>query len=374
MKNIAICGSNVKNLITSPSFVNTIEIDEVTVSCGLIHTEDVKFDNQLPENQYHVLVRIIAFSCNYRDKSLIFQITKNAPASRFYIVGSDFVGEVVDVGSCVTNFKIGDRVIGNNNFPNSGVEGVLPGVVTNKASKEYQVFHEVKLMKIPPEMPDEVAAAVSINAQTAYSMVRKLGITEGSNVLVTAAKSNTSLFAINALKKYKANVYATTTSMNFADALKQMGVKKLISIDSNSTELLSDDVVQELQQEISHFDFIIDPFFDLHIGKLIQSLAPGGKYITCGIYDQYCSLIGKEFNYTGLPALQIFDVMMLKNLQIIGNCLGNTDDLINALDDYASGNFNVVIDSVFKGNQVAEFFDRTYNAKDRFGKVVYKYD
>ncbi len=374
MRNIAICGNQLEKLITRPSFVSAIEMDGIPVSFGLIHTEDVQFDNQLPENCFSVLVRKIAFSCNYRDKNRIFKTTTEAPDNRFYVIGSDFVGEVVDIGSKVTELKIGDRVIGNNSYPDSGVEGVLPGVPTNHTSKEYQVFHQVKLMKVPPEMPDEVAAAFSIGAQTTYSMIRKLNITEGSNILVTSAKSNTSLFAINVLRKYKVNLYAMTTSMQFEKELREMGVKKLIQIDPNSEKWVADEVVEEIHTEISGFDCIIDPFFDLHIGKLIPSLATGGRYITCGLYDQYSSLIGKEFQYRGLTANEIFVTMLLKNIQIIGNCIGKTEDLQNAIQDYVSGSFNVAIDSVFSGNQVGEFFERTYNAKDRFGKVVYRYD
>jgi hypothetical protein len=47
--------------------------------------------------------------------------------------------------------------------------------------------------------------------------------------------------------------------------------------------------------------------------------------------------------------------------------------LSNVIKDYVSDSFNVVIDSVFNGPQVAAFFDRIYNARDRFGKVVYQY-
>ena len=55
------------------------------------------------------------------------QAVNNKPEvqSRFIPVGSEFVGEVVDIGYGVTNFKVGDKVIGNNKYPDSGVEGVL---------------------------------------------------------------------------------------------------------------------------------------------------------------------------------------------------------------------------------------------------------
>lgn len=48
--------------------------------------------------------------------------------------------------------------------------------------------------------------------------------------------------------------------------------------------------------------------------------------------------------------------MMINNIQIMGNCIGLTSDLEDAIADYVSGKLKVNIDSVFTGNQVAEFF------------------
>lgn len=373
MRNIAICDIEFKKSATPPNLISTVEMDGVPIHCGLIHTEDIEFDNKRPENRLNVLVRKTAFSCNYRDKHFIFKVAAKGYKNRFYVVGSDFVGEVIDIGADVTDFKVGDRVIGNNSYPFSGVEGVVAGIPTNHGSKEYQVFHQAKLIKVPPEMPDPVAATFSIIAQTAYSIIRRLDITEGANVLVTSAKSNTSLFVINALKKHNVNVYATTTSMRFEQELKAMGVKRLIQIDPNSENWVVNNGVEEITKEIGGFDCIIDPFFDLHIGKLILLLYPGGKYITCGLYDQYSDLVGREFQYYGLTSRELLGYTVLNNIQIIGNCLGQTEDLQHAIQDYASGNVDVVIDSVFSGDRVADFFERTYNAKDRFGRVVYQY-
>ncbi len=66
--------------------------------------------------------------------------------------------------------------------------------------------------------------------------------------------------------------------------------------------------------------------------------------------------------------------IMLKNLQLIGNCIGQTSDLQNALNDYAAGKLDVTLDSIYSGDQVAEFFERTYTDSNRFGKVVYQYE
>ena len=140
-------------------------------------------------------------------------------------IGSEFVGEVAAVGADVTGLALGDRVMGDNHYIGAGDAGrdYAEGVPTNAASQEYQVFHPAKLIAVPPEMPDEVAAAFSIGAQTAYSMVRKLALPYGGHVLVTAARSNTSLFVISALKQLGVNVYATSTSRRPRDGAAGAG-------------------------------------------------------------------------------------------------------------------------------------------------------
>jgi NADPH:quinone reductase-like Zn-dependent oxidoreductase len=376
MRNISICGSKLQHSLTLPNIVQAMQIEGIDVFCGLIHTEESEFDTNVPQNKFNVLVKKRAFSCNYRDKNMILKTAVHVPEERFYTVGSDFVGEVVALGTEVTEFQVGDRVIGNNSYPDSGVVGLLPGIPTNNASKEYQSFHQAKLLKIPPKISDECAAAFSIGGQTTYSMIRKLDIEPGANVLVTAAKSNTSLFVINALKQHNVNLYATSTSRHFEQELKEMGVKQLIQVNPDDDDWLTSPDMLHIYQETGGFNYIIDPFFDLHIGKVISLFVPGlgGKYITCGLYEQYSELTGNEFQYHGLQFSQILRTMMVNNIYLIGNCLGTTKDLQQAIQDCATGRFPVVVDSVFTGNQIKEFFERTYNAKERFGKVIYRYE
>src|SRR5205823_1394315 len=163
--------------------------------------------------------------------------------------------------------------------PWSDWDGIPPGVPTNHASKEIQIFHEAKLLKVPDAMPDATAAAFSIGAQTTYSMVRRLQIFDGANVLVTAAKSNTSLFAINALKNRNVNLYAISTSDRFADELKRMGVKELVVIDADCENFVRHPILGQLATRLGGFHFVIDPYFDLHLSRLIDIMAVGGKYI-----------------------------------------------------------------------------------------------
>ncbi|HEX5875774.1 MAG TPA: medium chain dehydrogenase/reductase family protein, partial [Pyrinomonadaceae bacterium] len=190
MKNFAVCGERVKELLPDNDSIERIEIKGHPVTCGIIASEAPRFDPRAPEFESSVLIKIRAFSCNYRDMNLIFSALKKGPGESFFSIGSEFVGDVLEIGSKVTSVEVGDRVIGDCFYHGGGRTPARQGVVTNHASKEYQVVAESKIIRIPDPMPDDVAASFTIGAQTTYSMVRKLNLEPGANVLVTAAKSN----------------------------------------------------------------------------------------------------------------------------------------------------------------------------------------
>ena len=373
MRNVVIFASKVKSVVPNHSLIETVDIKGVSVNCGLLNTFEPDFDPKASENRLRVLVQIRAFSCNYRDLSLIFAAIRRGPDNSFFAAGSDFAGEVLDVGADVTSLKPGDRVIANNSYTMSVTGDVQDGVLTNRASKEYQIFPEEKLIKIPECMTDEVAAGFSIGAQTAYSMIRKLALAAGAKVLVMSARSNTSLFAINALRKHRVNVYACTTSMNIERALRDLGVKEVLELDADLKDRDRARLLKDWATSLQGFDYVIDPFFDLHLERVIDCLAPGGKYITCGLHHQYQPLLGIKSTGESADMRRLLLPLLVKNLQILGNCLGLTQDLEQALADYDSSQLRVVIDSAFARGRVAGFFDKTFNARDRFGKVIYSY-
>lgn len=378
MRSVAVCGNGVEELVGAECSIETVSIDGVEVPFGLIpYTRPPEFDRTDPRFKHSVLVKVRAFSCNFRDKTILLSIFKKGIENSFYSVGSEFVAEVIEVGDEVQDIRAGDRVVGNNHYEGANLNfaGAPPGLPTNQASKEYQVFHQAKLFKVPQEMPDAVAAAFSVGYQTVYAMIRKLEVADGANVLVTSAKSNTSLFAIDALRKRNVNVYATSTSDAFAPEIKNMGVKELIKLDPGAGGGLPgvSARLRDLALSIGGFQYVIDPFFDIHLPLGVRLMAPGGKYITCGLVSQLEGLTEQTFDYKLPSVMQLLAISIMNNFQFLTNCLGSTEDLAQALDDYRSGLLDVTIDSVHRGEHVAGFFERTYSAKDRFGKVVYQY-
>jgi|ERR1041385_1438557 NADPH:quinone reductase-like Zn-dependent oxidoreductase len=320
------------------------------------------FDPQAEENREMVLVRVKGFSLNYRDKGIIFTTGRTAEGAA---IGSEFVGEVIACGSQVSSLQAGQRVIAEMAWPSNGSRGTLGGVPTNAASIEFQVFHQAKLVRIPEAMPEAVAASFALGAQTVYSMVRRLNLGPDDNVLVTAASSNTSLFALQALKKSGANVHAVTTNCNTQSKLHDLNIQQVIIVkDGDFTEAI------RTARSLGGFDVVIDPFADIYLPQLARTMAFFGRYVTCGVADQGYSTSTPD----PCPAFaEWMTQLIVRNVKLIGNCLGLKQDLEAAIQDWEDRTFDIAIDSTYTNGQIGEFIHRTYNAADRFGKVVYLY-
>ena len=120
-------------------------------------------------------------------------------------------------------------------------------------------------------------------------------------------------------------------------------------------------------------DAALDPFYGLHVALATEVLSPGGRYVTCSFAGQneYSAV---QAAAEPLDTHRILRTAMFRNLSLNGNCIGTHDDLSRALTDYHRGKLSAVIDRVYHGgHSVRAFVDRTFNAYDRFGKVVYLY-
>jgi NADPH:quinone reductase-like Zn-dependent oxidoreductase len=368
---LAICGSEIAAMNPGNPTIGTLDIAGVTATAGIMVVPEPDFDPTSPEHRTSVLVNTHAFSCNYRDKALILGAALSLPPDRFYSIGSEFVATVLEIGDDVSTFRPGDRVIPDGAWP-PGRNGPAGGLPTNNSSRSRQIFDHRKLVPIPDELPDEIAAGFTIGAQTSYSMVRRLRLSTDSHVLVTAARSNTALFTIQALRKVGCNVYVVSTTGAFADELRSLGVREHFVIDADVPTLMDDADLRTTATRLEGFDAVVDPFLDVHLGKVLPCMGYGARYVTCGVADQYGKIAGQVVpNVRAMDLADVMHVVMIHNLELIGNCLGTREDLQQALRDYASGQLHVQLDSVHRGGDAVGFLDRTYNAPDRFGKVVF---
>jgi len=343
--------------------IATVDIDGVPVTTGVLAAPPPQFRRGAPDSAHQLLLRVRAFACNYRDKSLMRLAAQRLADDRFYAVGSEFVADVVAVGRHVSRVLVGDRVIGDNDYPGprqgAGPSARRPGIPTDHASREYLTLPESAVALIPSMMPDHTAAAFSLGAQTAYNMVAKADVAPGMPVLVTAACSTTSLCLTRVLAARGADVTAVTSATERGALLRQIGARTVHAADS--------DALRAQAREVGGFDCIFDPFLDLHLSWTMPLAAQHARYVTCGVRS--ADAVGGGERYASA-----LETAVIRNVQIIGSCLGTTADLRDALADYAAGDYDVIVDSVFRGANAGPFLHRTFSDRQRVGKAVFVYD
>jgi NADPH:quinone reductase-like Zn-dependent oxidoreductase len=368
MRSLSIFGRNGAPAATSPLVIDGAGVDPRIVPGNTAPT----FDAEHPAQRDSVLLRVRAFSCNYRDKAFIVA-TNAAPSNRRFTIGSEFVAEVLEVGAGVASVSRGDRVVGQNHYALTAPGGPVPGMPTNNASRELQILPAAKVVKVPDALGDPAAAGFSLGAQTSYSMIRRAAVTSGSTVLVTAALSSTSLFLIAALKPLGARVFATTRSHEHDERLTVLGVEQVIHPVGDRRDFAGDPQLMRVAKSVGGFDVVFDPFFDVHLDHVVQCMGMGGRYFTCGLSGQ-TPVSAEALGRRAVDMRSVMVTAIMRNLTIGGNCLGVTSDLDAALRDAADGTFTPIVDSVFTGTDAVPFLHRTYCDRARFGRAIFSYD
>lgn len=366
MRVLAVLSPSLNNQIKDEN-KNYVNIDSCLIPLNLIHVKDTEFDenNEIFANK--VLVKKEGFSLNYRDLGIIEGVwnkLKNANVDTFYPIGSDFCGRVIKKGRNVSGLNIGDKVIPDCSYPKSRHKECLPGIPSNNASKELEIFHYGKLKKIPENISTEEASGMSIGTQTSISMIEKGNIKNNSNILVTSITSNTSLFILNFLKNTNCNIYGLSYSGNKLEKIKKEFpfIKEIFNYKHN-------DIPKNLL-----FDTVFDPFSDTYSSKLVNNLNFDCKYITCGVFNQSNAKFNSEASKGNITSL--LSTLLAQNATIIGNCLGREEDLQKGIEVLSKNdNINIIVDKIFTENDnISEFIKRSFGEnEDRFGKVIFKY-
>lgn len=347
--------------------IGHVKFGEESVIIGKVNLSKPSFDRNDKKNLDYVLLKVKAFSCNYRDKAILAQAYSQCKDSDrlFFPFGSEFSAEVVDIGVEVNEFEIGDIVMSDCSYPDSGKKGVKAGVATNYASIGWLRIHKNKIMKAPENLSNEEIACFSLGSQTAASMIRRSGIlSNGGTPIVFSARSATSLFIIRQLVSHGITPICLTTS--------QWSDKEKAEIYPAKVELLS----TFSEKFISHnyiITHVFDPFYDMNIDFATYCLSMGGTYITCGLRDQH-PLLSKSTPQQVEPLVRgAVEMSIVKNLTLIGNCLGNKEDLLDAIALNNDVLTRPIIDTVYKTNEGTEFLNHSFFEFNKFGKSVLAY-
>jgi NADPH:quinone reductase-like Zn-dependent oxidoreductase len=161
-----------------------------------------------------------------------------------FIIGSDVAGEVVEVGSGITHFKVGDRVVGHAGATNKERNRAAEG-----AFQEYTVLAEHMTAHIPPSMSFESASVIPLGASTAAcGLFEKDQLNlqyptnpprepTGKTVLIWGGSTSVGCNAIQLARAAGYDVISTSSPRNF-EMLRQLGAQKVF--DYNSPTVVED--------------------------------------------------------------------------------------------------------------------------------------
>lgn len=220
-----------------------------------------EIDKPVPKDN-EVLIRVHATTVNRTDcgilwgKPFIIRFFTGLPKPKHLIPGTDFAGEVVEVGKDVKDFKPGDRVWG---FDDTGTQ----------SQAEYMTFPENKgIATIPESISCEEAAASGEGAHYAFNFINKVKMAKGHKVLVNGATGAIGSAAVQMLKFYGAEVTATTTTAA-RDIVKSLGPDKIIDWQQ-----------EDFTKDREKYDYVFDAVGKSTFGKCKPLLKPGGIYLS----------------------------------------------------------------------------------------------
>lgn len=300
------------------------------------------------------LLRVLGFSCNYRDRSYVALASDflagnpSVPAAHF---GSDFVAEVVAFGDGVQRFRRGDRVVPINSYPSDGQGGVL----TNSASQGWLVVDESQVAVLPDGFTLAQGATLPLGVQTAHAMIRRAGVSEDDKVLVRSGRSSTGLIVASML-----NALSVETYVHSRSAWSQEEVLEL----SPACFVRDEDLAT-----IKGITAVIDPFADLNLVGSLSLLQPYGRYVTCGFEQQFYN---RESSPISWRALDVVQPLMEKNLTVVGNCLGDKDDLTRGFT-LLSGKTLIGTDRGYSLNEREFFLRDAFERRRVFGRSALLY-
>ncbi|MDP1720042.1 MAG: NAD(P)-dependent alcohol dehydrogenase [Candidatus Nanopelagicaceae bacterium] len=222
----------------------------------VLHVEEVERPT-LKENE--VLIKIHATTVNRTDCGLrgaeifITRLFTGLLRPKQKILGMELSGEVVGIGTAVTEFKVGDDVF---------------GVTGYGAHADFICLEEsAALAKKPAGMAFEEAAAVCDGAILALAGLRHADLRKGRSVLVYGASGSIGTAAVQLARYFDADVTAVCNSKNL-ELVRSLGADHAI-------DYMQEDFTKNGQT----YDVIFDAVGKHSFRRCRRSLKSGGIYM-----------------------------------------------------------------------------------------------
>ncbi len=246
-----------------------------------------------PPGAGEVQVRIRARGVQYVDVLMLagkYQFRPEPP----FVPGNEGAGEVVAVGSGVSQFKLGDRIMSRHRL------GAFAQLGNARAEN---------CNPVPDGMDIEAAAVFSGAYHTAYHALLQRGrLKAGEWVLIHGAAGGIGIAAIQVAKLFGASVIATASTDEKRAACLEEGADYAIDYRNGFR-----DKVKELTGAHDGVDIVYDPIGANVTDESLRCMAFGGRLLVLGFLG-------------GGPATPRTNYLLIKCLEVIGVRLGGVTE------------------------------------------------
>ena len=322
-----------------------------------------------------VLIRVRAVALNHLD----IWVRRGAASPKLplpHILGSDIAGEVVAFGARATNtepgmqgakgdtLEVGARVVVNPGLSCGRCRKCLAGrdnlcasykIIGEHTKGGYAEFVSVpraNVLEVPNEFTFSSAAAIPLASLTAWQMVvDKARVQPGDHVLVMAAGSGVSSWAIQIVKLFGGIVIATASTDEKLEHAKKLGADFVVNY-------ATQDYVKAVKQITNGegVEVALDHTGADNWQKTIRALGWGGKLVTCGATS-------------GMEAVTPLAHVFFRQLEILGSTMGSKADLYRIMKFVAGGQLRPIVDRVMPLEHAREAHE-LMESRAFFGKIV----
>ncbi|HCH69081.1 MAG TPA: NAD(P)-dependent alcohol dehydrogenase [Colwellia sp.] len=333
---------------------------QVTTADGIDAIAQIEIKIPTPKDD-EILVRMKACSLNYRD-ILITMGGYVRNDIRPIVPLSDGAGEVVKIGASVSDFQLGDRVIGNffqsweagkidDDGLNSAMGGSIDGVLC-----DYFILKANCSVKIPEYLSYAEASTLPCAATTAWHALVSVGEIKANHTILLLGTGGVSIFGLQLTKAMGATVIITSSSDDKLERAKALGADHVINYITHPN--WEEEVLRITDNK--GVDNVLEVGGAGTFEKSSACVKPNGTVSVIGI------LTGLES-----PSMSLMTIFNL--LRVQGIYVGSTEMLKQLITAMETHQIHPQVDKTFSFSQAKEAYQWMAQAK-HFGKVVIEND
>ena len=301
-----------------------------------------------------IVIKIAASSLNYHDLLVALGFI---PTEDRRVPLSDAAGEIVEIGSDVKDWKVGDHVMSVcfPNWQNGAPKYELLSFIGDHEdgyATEYIAIQETAVTKMPSYMNFAQAATLPCAGLTAWRALVDDGNLKAGETVLVQGTGGVSIFALQLAKSMGAKVIATSSSEEKLNRLKELGADEVINY--KETPEWGKEVLAKTNNE--GVDHVIEVGGGGTFGESVRATKLGGHIALIGV------LSGPNASEIVLPRI------FLKQIRMSGISMANKESQIAMIDYLETNQIEPIISDSFSLSELADAFQHQIDNK-HFGKI-----